>query len=58
MVDSHLTEKGRHMFEQAAKMENIQPAADRNPALFTSPISATAIIALFLMLGVKLLMQM
>lgn len=46
------------MFEQAAKMENIQPAADRNPALFTSPISATAIIALFLMLGVKLLMQM
>lgn len=46
------------MTEQAAQIANIRSgAADRKPPLFTSPVSATAIITLFVMLGVKLLGQ-
>jgi hypothetical protein len=44
------------MNEQAAQIDNIRFAADgRKPRSFTSPVSATAIIALFVVLGMNLL---
>jgi hypothetical protein len=44
------------MNEQAAQIDNI-PFADgsNKPRSFTSPVSATAIIALFVVLGMNLL---
>ena len=44
------------MNDQAARIDNIPFAAGiKKPGGFTSPVSATAIIALFVVLGVNLI---
>jgi len=43
------------MSEQAAHIDNISWAGSRKSRLFTSAVSATAIISLFVVLGVRLL---
>jgi len=46
------------MSEQAVQIDNIRWAGSRKSRLFTSSVSATAIISLFVVLGVRLLETM
>jgi hypothetical protein len=46
------------MSEQAAQIGNIVSAGNKKQRLFTSYVSATAIVALFVVLGVRLLETM